>query len=99
MEPLALSKLDLLQDHTVKWITPMNAESHGNLPPAHVVTNGFDPLRDVGHSYAKLLQKGGTTVSYVHHEDMTHGFIQFGEKSERCLQLTKDIGHALRDAL
>ena len=88
-----------VQDHSVKWITPLNAESHANLPPAHVSTNGFDPLRDVGHSYAQALQKDGTTVSYVHHEDMTHGFIQSTEKSKRCLQLTKDIGHVLRDAL
>lgn len=87
------------QDHSVQWITPLNAKSHGNLPPAHVVTNGFDPLRDVGHSYAQALQKDGTTVSFVHHEDMTHGFIQFTEKSKRCLQLTKDIGHVLHDAL
>ena len=78
----AVSTLVLhLQDHSVKWITPMNAESHASLQPAHVVTNGFDPLRDVGHSYAQLLQKDGTTVTYVHHEDMTHAFVQFGEKS------------------
>jgi len=44
-----------MQDHSVQWITPLNAKSHGNLPPAHVVTNGFDPLRDVGHSYAQAL--------------------------------------------
>lgn len=89
----------VMQDHSVQWITPLNAKSHGNLPPAHVVTNGFDPLRDVGHSYAQALQKDGTTVSFVHHEDMTHGFVQFTEKSKRCLQVTKDIGHMLRDAL
>lgn len=88
-----------LQDHSVKWITPLNAQSHGGLPPAHIVSNGFDPLRDVGHSYAQALEKDGTTVSFVHHEDMTHGFIQFTEKSKRCLQLTKEIAHVLRDAL
>jgi acetyl esterase len=89
----------VMQDHSVQWITPLNAKSHGNLPPVHVVTNGFDPLRDVGHSYAQALQKDGTTVSFVHHEDMTHCFVQFTEKSKRCLQVTKDIGHVLRDAL
>lgn len=88
-----------LQDHSVQWITPLNAKSHGNLPPAHVVTNGFDPLRDVGHTYSQKMEQDGTIVNYVHHEDMTHGFIQFTEKSKRCLQLTRDIGHVLRDAL
>ena len=27
-----------------------NAESHAGQPPAILVTNGFDPLRDVGHA-------------------------------------------------
>ena len=30
------------------YLTPMNAESHADLPPAILVTNGYDPLRDVG---------------------------------------------------
>ena len=83
----------------MQWITPLNAKSHGNLPPVHVVTKGFDPLRDVGHSCAQALLKDGTTVNFVHHEDMTLGFVQFTEKSKRCLQVIKDIGHVLRDAL
>jgi acetyl esterase/lipase len=29
------------------YLTPMNAESHADLPPAILVTNGYDPLRDV----------------------------------------------------
>ena len=29
------------------YITPLNAESHANLLPAILVTNGFDPLRDL----------------------------------------------------
>ena len=91
--------LCLLHDRSVQWITPLNAKSHGNLPPAHVITNGFDPLIDVGHSYAQAMQKDGTTVSYKHYEDMMHGFIQFTEKSKRCLQLTKDIGQVLCNAL
>ena len=37
------------------YITPLNASSHADLPPAILVTNGFDPLRDVGHAYARKL--------------------------------------------
>ena len=76
-----------LQDHSVKWITPLNAQSHGSLPPAHIVTNGFDPLTGMGHSDAQAPVKDGTTVSFVHHEDMIHGFLQFTETSKRHLLL------------
>lgn len=74
------------------YITPINAPSHADLPPAYVVTNGFDPLRDTGHEYAQLLAKAGNRVFYVHHDDFTHGFIQFTEKSRRCLAATREIG-------
>ncbi len=33
---------------SIPYITPINAPSHADLPPAYVVTNGFDPLRDTG---------------------------------------------------
>jgi acetyl esterase len=56
------------------YITPLNAESHANLPPAILVTNGFDPLRDVGHAYARRLAAAGNDLTYVHNPDLTHGF-------------------------
>ena len=37
------------------YITPLNTNSHAGLPPAILLTNGFDPLRDVGHAYAQKL--------------------------------------------
>ncbi len=76
----------------IPYITPINAKSHADLPPAYVVTNGFDPLRDTGLEYARLLAKAGGKVTYIHHEDFTHGFIQFTEKSKKCLAATKEIG-------
>jgi acetyl esterase/lipase len=54
------------------YITPMNAPSHADLPPAILVTNGFDPLRDVGHAYARKLAAGGNDLTYVHNPDLTH---------------------------
>jgi acetyl esterase/lipase len=35
---------------TDELITPMNVASHADVPPTIVVTNGVDPLRDVGHA-------------------------------------------------
>jgi acetyl esterase/lipase len=54
--------------------TPLNAESHAGLPPAILVTNGFDPLRDVGHAYARELAAAGNHLTYVHNPNLTHGF-------------------------
>ncbi len=73
------------------YITPMNAPSHADLPPAILVTNGFDPLRDVGHAYARKLAAGGNDLTYVHNPDLTHGFPQFTRYSKPCQQATEDL--------
>lgn len=73
------------------YITPMNAASHANLPPAILVTNGFDPLRDVGHAYAQKLAAAGNDLTYVHNPDLTHGFPQFTRYSAACHKATMEL--------
>ena len=54
---------------------------HGNLaglPPAMVLTAGFDPLRDEGRQYADALAAAGTVSQYVCFERQIHGFITMG---------------------
>ncbi|KAI0721042.1 alpha/beta hydrolase fold-domain-containing protein [Cerioporus squamosus] len=69
------------------------------LPPALVFTAGFDPLRDVGVEYASKLEDAGTEVHWMHHPDLTHGFLQFGPWSDECLDATRGMGRALGKAL
>ena len=83
----------------IPYITPIKARSHADLPPASIVTNGFDPLRNTGHEYAQLLARAGNQVTYVNHEEFTHGFIQFTEKSQQCLAATREIGRDVGDLL
>lgn len=55
--------------------SPLYAASHADLPPALVVTAGFDPLRDEGAAYADKLSAAGNSVQYVHFPRMVHGFM------------------------
>ena len=45
--------------------SPQWAESHAGLPPAFVLTAGYDPLRDEGLMYADALSKAGVSTQYV----------------------------------
>ena len=78
------------------YITPLNAESHAGLPPAILVTNGFDPLRDVGHAYARKLAAAGNDLTYVHNPNLTHGFPQFTRSSAACHQATLELADLIK---
>ena len=54
---------------------PLTADSHADLPPATVLTAGFDPLRDEGIAYAETLSGAGVSVQHRNYDDMIHGFI------------------------
>jgi len=67
-------KADLLD-----WrASPLLAKSLAGLPPAYVITAGYDPLLDEGREYAERMAKEGVQVAYREYSDMVHGFILFG---------------------
>ncbi|MDH5577309.1 MAG: alpha/beta hydrolase [Betaproteobacteria bacterium] len=58
--------------------SPLLARSLAGLPPAYVITAGYDPLVDEGREYAERMAKAGVEVAYREYADMVHGFILFG---------------------
>jgi acetyl esterase len=66
---------------------------------AHVVTAGFDPLRDEGEAYADLLEKHGVQVSLTRYPGLIHSFFNIVGAGHDCPAAVGDIADTLRSAL
>ncbi|MFC9788197.1 alpha/beta hydrolase [Rhodococcus sp. NPDC127528] len=60
-------------DLTDPLLSPIYGDLTG-LPPACVVTAGFDPLRDEGDDYAEKLREAGVQVQHVREPGLIHSF-------------------------
>ena len=97
MERFRANYLPRAADYADWRASPALARSHAGLPPAFILTAGFDPLRDEGKQYAELLARAGVQVAYRDYPDMIHGFIVMGGMvdaanaavAECCAQLRK----------
>src|SRR6059036_1962897 len=59
-------------------VAPLRAATLAGLPPALIVTAGFDPLRDEGEAYARRLREASVRVDYACYGGMLHGFVGMG---------------------
>jgi acetyl esterase len=78
--------------------SPLLAKSLANLPPAFVLTAGYDPLVDEGKAYADRLAREGVKTGYRNYADMIHGFITMGRVLDAANAALADCAQALRDA-
>ncbi len=69
------------------------------LPPAHVVTAGYDPLRDEGEALARLLAEHGVEVDLVRYPSMIHGFVHILVAGHEARAYVGEIADRLRRAL
>lgn len=85
-------------DKTDQRASPIRGDA-GGLPPALVITAGFDPLRDEGHAYAEALRKGGAEVLYHEYEGQIHAFVTLTKAIPQGMACTREIGDYLRQRL
>ncbi|WP_323676187.1 alpha/beta hydrolase [Halorubellus sp. PRR65] len=84
------------------YLAPVEAASHADLPPATVVTCGFDPLRDEGRAYADALDAAGTPVTHREYDDLIHGVVNMVQDPmdvEGAHRVLADAAADLRGAL
>ena len=60
------SHLRGVSDLSEPAFSPLLTPELSNLPPAIVVTAGFDPIRDEGLAYARRLREAGIAVRGFH---------------------------------
>ena len=86
-------------DQARDWrASPLRAPSLAGLPPALIITAGFDPLRDEGEMFAGRLRDAGNMVDYVCYGGMIHGFIGMGKLLDTAERAIAHIGGSLRQA-
>nr|WP_282594725.1 alpha/beta hydrolase [Halomarina salina] len=82
------------------YADPVQACDLSGMPPATVITAGFDPLRDGGKAYAERLVADGVPVRYDNYDDMIHGFASAPGANgiDRAMEAVEQIADDLRDA-
>ena len=80
-------------------VSPLLAADLTRLPPALVLTAGYDPLRDEGLQYADALSAAGNRVQYVCFERQVHGFITMGRVLDEAHTAVALCASVLKQAL
>ncbi len=79
--------------------SPLLHSDLSRLPPALVLTAGYDPLRDEGLAYAQKLSDAGNRATHLSFERQIHGFILMGKVLDEANDAVRLCAAALRDAL
>ena len=72
-------------------VSPLLAADLSGLPPAHLITAEFDPLRDQGRAYAEALAAAGVPVTVRDQGGTIHGFFSL----DQMLDVARDARREL----
>ncbi len=84
------------QDVENPLASPLLATDLQRLPPALIVTAGYDPLRDEGEQYADRLRAEGVPVTLRRYDDLAHGFLHHDAFVERARQAREETIAGIR---
>ena len=78
--------------------SPLLRQDMAGLPPALVITAGFDPLLDDCVAYAQHLRAAGVEVEYRCFDGMVHGFLTLGKMFSAAGEASELAARALTKA-
>ncbi|MEO1188084.1 MAG: alpha/beta hydrolase [Pseudomonadota bacterium] len=79
-------------------LSPAQETRLEGLPPAIIVTAGFDPLVDDGAAYAKKLEAAGVDVQFKCYDSLAHGFTAFTAVVPAARAACLEVAGMVRDA-
>ena len=77
-------------------VSPLLADDLSGLPPALVVTGGFDPLRDEDQQYVDAMRAAGVAVDHRQFGSLVHGWVNFFPLGGGSAAATTEMISALR---
>ncbi|MFV4774173.1 alpha/beta hydrolase fold domain-containing protein [Citrobacter portucalensis] len=76
-------------------VSPLWREDFNGLPPTHIITAEFDPLRDEGEAlYQKFLEQG-VECTCQRYLGVIHGFFQLTGVSQAARGVMRDVAWRL----
>ena len=105
--PLNVVTMNWFRDHYLRGVadygdwraSPLRAKDLRGLPPAYVLTVGFDPLHVEGEGYATRLREAGVPVQHRHIAEQMHGFFTMGKIIRAAKPATEEAARAVKAAL
>ena len=85
-------------DRLNPYASPLLAENLSQLPPCLIMTAEFDPLRDEGEKYGKLLQDAGVPTDIKRYDGFIHGFFAHTRLIPATNRAMEDACSALQKA-
>ncbi len=85
-------------DERQPTVSVLFTEDLTGLPPIHLQTGGFDPLRDEGFAFVKRLTEANVQVEHKHYGGLPHGYLQISRFVTAALEPYFDAATAMRRA-